>query len=132
MSSQDYLDQLISTVNQQFHATTARSDVLKALGWMAGVLLAGDLISFASGAPQWFSILLSAIFSLAAGLYLFAFAFCLFRDRDALRSEKYTLHKMAIERGLIGDDMAGVIDRDAMRDTLKSASDTTKQLPSQK
>jgi hypothetical protein len=36
--------------------------------------------------------------------------YCLINDRDALRSEKYSLNKMAVEHGLLGDSTAGVFD----------------------
>jgi hypothetical protein len=42
-------------------------------------------------------------------VYFAAFGFCLVRDRDALRSETYSLHKIAIEHGLTGDSITGVI-----------------------
>jgi hypothetical protein len=41
--------------------------------------------------------------------------FCLVRDRDALRSEKYALNKMAIEHGLLGDSASGIINVEHMR-----------------
>ena len=41
--------------------------------------------------------------------YFVAFSYCLVKDRDALRSETYSLHKIAIEHGLVGDSITGVI-----------------------
>ena len=37
-------------------------------------------------------------------LFLFAYVFCLLKDRDALRSEKFSIRKMEIERGIYGDN----------------------------
>lgn len=42
--------------------------------------------------------------------WLCAFVFLLLRDRDALRSERFTLEKLLIQRGLMGDTVAGFRD----------------------
>lgn len=59
--------------------------------------------------PDWvaFVFLLFTVVTVAS--YLSAYVFLLFRDRDALRSEGYSLQKMAIERGLFGDSLTGVL-----------------------
>ena len=49
---------------------------------------------------------------------LFRFMFCLFKDRDALRSERFSLRKMEIEKGLYGDSDLGLIQR-SERETVK-------------
>ena len=51
-------------------------------------------------------------------IYAIAFVFLLITDRDSLRSEKYSLHKMAIEHGLIGDSTLGVIGEPRQLKTL--------------
>jgi hypothetical protein len=38
-----------------------------------------------------------------------AYFFLLFNDRDALRSERFTLSKMAIEKSVTGDSLKGFI-----------------------
>jgi len=45
---------------------------------------------------------------LSVCLYLGAYTYCLVKDREALRSEKYTIQKLAIEKGFIGDSITGV------------------------
>ncbi len=56
-------------------------------------------------------------------LYICSYAFCLFSNPDALRSEKYTLHKMAIEHGLYGDNVTGVIDADQEKGSITLVTD---------
>ena len=34
--------------------------------------------------------------------------YCLINDRDSLRSEKFTIQKLAIEKGIMGDDVTGI------------------------
>ena len=43
-------------------------------------------------------------------LYLFTYIFCLFTDKDALRSENYSISKLAIEKGIIGDNITGMVE----------------------
>jgi len=90
------------------NATLSRSDVLKPLAWLIGILGTMLALSLAAKGPDWLVlceiVLLSAIVSLYGGAYIF----CLVYDRDALRSEKYSLHKMAIEHGYYGDNRTGL------------------------
>lgn len=60
-------------------------------------------------APEWILGAIFVVLALAAALYLFAFGFCLLVDRDALRSEKFVTDKLAIEKGVYGDDQIGVV-----------------------
>ena len=38
-----------------------------------------------------------------------AYIYLLIADRDALRSETFSLSKLAIEKGLVGDNISGLI-----------------------
>jgi hypothetical protein len=66
--------------------------------------------SVESKAPNWMLIYFATLATCAAVLYLAAFIFCLFNDRDALRSETYSIQKLAIEKGFVGDSSVGVLD----------------------
>ena len=92
-------------------ASGSRSTILKPLMWLLGILLATLLAAFRFGAPAWFCYLLAGVILLAVLLFFFAYAFCLFKDRDALRSERFSLRKMEIEKGLYGDSDLGLIRR---------------------
>ena len=74
------------------------------------ILIIAVLGSIFVKASIWITGILLALLVLSTILYLFAYLFCLFNDRDALRSEKYTLHKMAIEHGIYGDSRIGLIE----------------------
>lgn len=43
-------------------------------------------------------------------VFLGAYIYLLLRDPDALRSEEFSLNKMALEKGLVGDSTHGFID----------------------
>jgi hypothetical protein len=79
---------------------------------MMGLLGSITLTAFGLGAPVWACIMFSVFTGLSVVLYLFAYIFFMFRDPDALRSERYSIQKMAIEKGLIGDDLHGLLEPD--------------------
>ena len=91
-------------------AKGARSSALHALQWVLGLLLAAVLASIVAGAEKWVLISIGAAIGLVLFTFLGAYIFLLRTDRDALRSENYAISKMAIDRGLIGDDLSGFID----------------------
>jgi hypothetical protein len=105
----DFL-QLVSTLREQMNATLSRSDVLKPLVWPVGILATLTVAAAIGKAPTWLLVILAIFLGVALLLYLGAFLFCLAADRDSLRSETYSLHKMAIEHGLYGDSAIGLID----------------------
>lgn len=88
----------------------SRSTVLKPLGWMMSLLLAATISAFYFQAPLWVGVLFAVFSGITMALYLFTYLYCLFKDRDALRSETYSIQKLAIEKGFVGDNMQGVID----------------------
>ena len=97
-------------LREQMNATLSRSDVLKPLAWLVGILATATIAALFSRPPDWVLVALVVALLGSTILYGMAYVFCLFADRDALRSEKYSLHKMAIEHGLIGDSSSGIFE----------------------
>jgi hypothetical protein len=97
-------------LREQMNATLSRSDVLKPLAWLVGIIALTVVLMLTAGAPDW--MLLFLVYSLVGIIILYAasYVFCLFNDRDSLRSERYSLNKMAIEHGFFGDDLTGVVE----------------------
>jgi hypothetical protein len=108
----DFL-QLVSLLREQMHASLSRTDVLRALIWPIAILLIAILGLAYEKAPDWLIVILTIMFILSLLLYGASYVFCLLNDRDALRSEKYSLHKIALEHGLVGDSSTGLMDLDA-------------------
>lgn len=109
---------MLSELRQHMQAELTRSDVLRALIWPTSGLAMLFIAALGLKAPAW---ILSAIFYILCGflaLYALAYVVCFFIDRDALRSEKYKLHKLAIERGLYGDSTMG------LKDISEASADT--------
>ncbi len=95
---------------QQANATGTRSTALTDLRWFAAIVISALLISLKFNAPDWILYALISLLGLISLIYLGAYIFFAIYDRDALRSEKYTLTKMAIEKSITGDNLSGLID----------------------
>ena len=74
---------------------------------MLALLIVGLLSSVQLNAADWITILLGVSSAVVLALGLVAYIYLLVNDRDALRSERFTLAKMSIERGLMGDTASG-------------------------
>jgi len=107
--------ELIQSFLQQANATGTKSTVLTDLRWFTFIVISGLLVAIKTSAPEWVLILFSVLLCLVALLYISAYIFFAIRSPDALRSEKYTLTKMAIEHSMKGDNLSGLIDSE--RDT---------------
>jgi hypothetical protein len=92
------------------NASGARSTALYALQWVIGLFLSALALLVFSGAPPWLLILVGLALSVVLVVFLGAYLYLLLRNPDALRSEHFSLSKMAIEKGLVGDNVQGLID----------------------
>lgn len=63
-----------------------------------------------AGAPTWLLIAVGVGLALTMLTFLGAYIYLLIKLPDALRSESYSLSKMAIEKGLVGDNLLGLSD----------------------
>lgn len=93
----------------QASARGARSTALHSLQWGLGILLFGVSLSLWAGAPVWLLLIEGISFVLVLFTFLFSYLYLLMTDKDALRSETFTLSKMAIEKGLVGDNIVGLV-----------------------
>lgn len=58
-------------------------------------------------------VFLGILIAITVCIYLISFVYFALKDPDALRSERFTLEKMAINKGIVGDDTTGIIDAKA-------------------
>jgi len=98
---------VIKAFLEQATAKGTRATVLKPIGWMMVILVSATLSSFYFKAPPWLGVMFAVFACLTMVLYLLAYTYCLFTDKDALRSETYSIQKLAIEKGFVGDDIMG-------------------------
>jgi hypothetical protein len=102
---------------------------LKPLAWLIGILTLATVLMLYAKAPDWLLIVMACLLVGTILLYGFSYSFCLFNDRDALRSEKYSLQKLAIEHGLLGDSSTGLFEPTSTpRDIEQLPSGTAKQI----
>ena len=99
----------IKELFERSDASGSKSTILKPLTWFLSLVIGGLILLIKLGAPNWTIVLFAIIVCIAILLFFFAYVYCLFKDRDALRSEKYSIQKMAIEKGIIGDNIVGII-----------------------
>ena len=88
-------------------ASGSKTTALSPLHMMLALVLSGFLVSALSNLPTWvisfFGYASAGVLMLEAGAYVYL----LVNDRDALRSERFTIAKMRIERGVMGDTSSG-------------------------
>lgn len=95
---------------QQSKIGYSRTSALNPVQWIFVISTGSLLGSLGFHAPSWVLILFGSFSALTLVLFGFSFIFFVFKDPDALRSERYSLSKLAIEKGLIGDDIKGLFD----------------------
>jgi hypothetical protein len=97
-------------------ASGSRSTALQDARWLFVIALGALVVTVALKAPTpilWLlSILCAMSFVLACGSYLYL----LRTNPDALRSERFTIEKMRIEKGIMGDTLSGFRDMTGSRD----------------
>jgi hypothetical protein len=98
----------ITALLQQATAQGSRSTVLRPLGWLAAICVSGLFGCLEFKAPSWITTLFAGMTALVVFLYLASYLYCLFNDREALRSETYSIQKLAIEKGFVGDNTTGL------------------------
>lgn len=103
------MPQVLRHFFERSSAKGARSSALHSLHVAIGLDFSGMMAAIWLDAPEWAVKLLAVILVVLFLVYVFAYLFLLFRDRDALRSESFTLSKLAMEKGLVGDDLTGLI-----------------------
>ena len=117
------LQKLFYSFFSEAGAKGARSTALHALQWGMGMLLCAIPISVMAKASDWLLVVLVVAFGLVLITFISSYIFLLRNNPDALRSESYTLSKMAMERGLIGDSGTGLME------VTESGGHTTKPKP---
>lgn len=99
-------DQFLQTLQQALQRN-AKSTVLKSLGWLIALLLPATILASRYGMDKWLVVMFAVLDCLAILVYIAAYIFFALKDPEQLRSEKYSIQKMAIQHGFIGDDISG-------------------------
>jgi hypothetical protein len=81
--------------------------------WLCLILALGFFGSIEAGAPKWAQIGTGVAAGVVVLVAVVLISICLFTRPDLLRSEKFLIRRMEIEQGAIGDNLLGVIAKDA-------------------
>lgn len=110
---------IIQELLEKSDASGSKSTILKPLTWFLSIFIGGIILLQKTNAPIWLTVFFCVIVGMGILIFFFSYIFCLFKDRDALRSEKYSIQKMAIEKGVYGDNITGLY--------VQSESDVAKE-----
>ncbi len=99
---------LFKELLQQASTSGSRSTAMKPLTWLVALLILAVIALASSVAPIWLVIGVASLFGITVFVFLGSYIYFMLKNPDALRSEKFTLSKMQIEKNLIGDDKAGL------------------------
>jgi len=92
----------------------SRTSVLNPVQWIVVILIFGAALLALAHAPVWLMIGIGVCAFGGFVLFVFSYIFFMIKDPDALRSESYSLQKLALQKGLVGDNLQGLIQADAI------------------
>ena len=101
-------EQLMNSLLNHASVDGSKSTVLKPLGWALVMIFPTIIASAYLKVDEWITIMFSISFGLILFMYLSSYVYFMLTDSDALRSEKYSLKKMEIQKTLIGDSDRGM------------------------
>ena len=107
--------EIIQSLLEQFLARGSRSTALKPLQQVTAAVLSAFLIALYEKPPIWILEMLGVFAGLLILSLMTSYFILLFKNPDALRSEKFHLSKIAIERSITGDDLAGFLEPEKQR-----------------
>ena len=90
--------QIIQQILEQHAGSVSRSTVLQPILYFAAIVGAVLVGASQAGAPDWITYTLLGLFVGVAGIFGRAYLYFMKRNSDALRSEKFNITKLAIER----------------------------------
>lgn len=102
--------EIIKAFLQQAIARSARSDVINPLRWLNVILLGGLGICLYYSSPGWLLVLMAISLATGIATYISFYAYFALTSPDSLRSERFSLSKMVIEKSIKGDDLTGLLD----------------------
>lgn len=109
---------------QKHDASGSKSTILKPLTWFISILVASLIGLLHARAPQWILIYIVVIVTIAVAIFFYTYLVCLNKNPDALRSETFTIQKMALEKGVYGDSFLGVYEVDGRKGLATTAKNS--------
>ena len=99
--------QIVRNILEHHAGSGRKSTALQPILILAGIIGVTMYGVVRAGAPAWMSAALLTLLICLAALFGWGYLYFMKTNPDALRSEKFNITKMAIERGVIGDKTLG-------------------------
>jgi hypothetical protein len=103
--------EFVRTLFQHAASQGTLSTVMNPMGWLAATVMATMVGAQVGGGPTWLLVGMFALVVLVVVGFLAAFGYFAYVDRHSLRSERFHVTQLAIERSRRGDDVAGIAAR---------------------
>ena len=116
--------EIFQSLLQQSSAQGSRTTALQPVIWISSLVMASMVTSISVHAPQWVLVFLGCIMTVLLATFVFAYVYFALRNPDALRSERFTLTKMQIEKNQLGDTVHGFMDVAVKAKALPPAPET--------
>lgn len=88
----------------------SRSSITNPLQWTLVIIGGAILLGTMFGMRPWIIDTLVVCWLVVLAIFAYAYLFFMHTNPDVLRSENFHLSKMAIERGLVGDSLHGLVE----------------------
>ena len=100
----------IKSLLQQATTQGSRSTALNPVLWIFGIIISAICTAIKLQFPLFIIATLCGMACVIFIFFIVVYSYFMVKNPDALRSEKFTLSKMAIERSITGDNISGFID----------------------
>lgn len=126
------LPQIVKVMMGQANVSGERSTALHAVLWLIAIICSLFSVVAFSKIGESFLYIILAIFCVALVFFGYVYIYCLKKNPDLLRSEKFALQKMTIENSIHGDSDVGVIESKARNlDITPSIASKSEQVSEQ-
>ena len=116
-----------ASIVDQMSSGGSKSTVLKPLFFALCFLLACIYFAVTLELPIWVMYCFLIAMLIVFVLFLIIYLVCFFKNPDLIRSEKYLIEKLAIEKQFIGDDKTGTTHKTTINVVAKP-DDNSKKL----
>ena len=99
-------------------ATAGRSKttVLKPLAWKLALLIMATVMAFHYDLPYWVGTAFAVCALLTVLLHGYSYIYFMHKNPEMLRTESFSLQRIALERGVSGDSLSGISDVTEVRE----------------
>lgn len=104
--------ELQSLLSEALKSRGTRSTALQSIMWLVGILVGGcfGVATWAGEKAEWLLVVLAVLLCISLVVFLVAFIYFMLKNPDALRSEKFAIEKLYLEKHLVGDQSKGLVE----------------------